>query len=443
MTITDTIVARATAAGRGGVAVIRLSGPGVPAIARSLLGNLPKPRHATLSAFTDMDGEALDLGLAIFFPAPHSFTGEDVLELHDHGGMVVTDMLLERITGMGARLARAGEFTERAFLNDKLDLTQAEAIADLIDAGTRAAARAAQRSMRGDFSAAVLALTEEVTELRTWVEAAIDFPDEEIDFLGTEELAGRVAAVASTFGRLETLARQGTLLRDGLRVAIIGRPNVGKSSLLNALAGYDAAIVTAVAGTTRDLVRERIDVDGLPIHVVDTAGLHASADVVEVEGMRRARGELAACDHALVVVDEDNDSDLAALLAEVPDGLTRTVVRNKVDLSPPRSASQADVVYVSALTGHGLQPLRERLRAVAGFVPEGEGAVTARRRHLDCLRDARRHFDAACQLLQRGNSGELVADELLQVQNALGGITGEFTSDDLLGRIFGAFCIGK
>ncbi len=301
--LTPTIVARATPAGRGGVAVIRISGPAVRHLAIELIGELPRPRHATLAGFHDEAGEALDLGLALFFPAPQSLTGEDVLELHAHGGPVVVDLLLERVLALGARLARPGEFTERAFLNDKLDLTQAEAIADLIDAESRAGARAAQRSLRGDFSAAVLALNEQVTELRTWVEAAIDFPDEDIDFLDSDELHGRLESVDAAFCELAETTRQGCLVRDGIRVVIAGPPNAGKSSLLNALAGYDAAIVTAQPGTTRDLIREHIQIDGLPVHLVDTAGLREAGDLIEQEGVRRARAEIAGADHALVVFD--------------------------------------------------------------------------------------------------------------------------------------------
>lgn len=444
----DTIVARATPPGRGGIAVVRISGPAVRDLASPLLGALPRPRYATLCGFRGADGEALDLGLALYFPAPHSFTGEDVLELHAHGGVVLADMLVARVLALGARLARPGEFTERAFLNDKLDLTQAEAIADLIDADSQAAARAAQRSLRGDFSAAVLALNEEVTELRSWVEAAIDFPDEDIDFLSDADLARRVEGVAASFQRLEEATRQGCLLREGLNVVIAGRPNAGKSSLLNALAGYDAAIVTPVPGTTRDLIREQLDIDGLPIHVVDTAGLRATTDVVEAQGVSRAQAELARADHALVVLDAtaDDAASREALLGELPAGLSRTLVRNKIDLTGEPSGlvpGTTDLVRVSALTGAGLPELRQRLRAVAGYQPAGEGSFTARRRHLDSLRSAREHFEAACRQLREQQAGELMAEELLQVQNALAEITGEFTSDDLLGRIFSSFCIGK
>jgi tRNA modification GTPase len=442
----DTIVARATPAGRGAVAVIRLSGPAVPQLALQLLGALPRPRHATLAAILGQGGEAIDLGLALYFPAPHSFTGEEVLELHAHGGTVVTELIIERALALGARMARPGEFTERAFLNDKLDLAQAEAIADLIDAGSAAAARAAQRALRGDFSAAVLSLNEQVTGLRTWVEAAIDFPDEDVDFLDSEELRRQLLAVDAAFGELERTVRQGCLLRDGIRVAIVGRPNAGKSSILNALAGYEAAIVTPVPGTTRDLVREELEVDGMPVHVVDTAGLRSSNDVVEQEGVRRARAELAAADHAIVVVDATTDVGIDSLLGELPAGLARTIVRNKIDLTadPPGNASpDGSIVNVSALTGAGLSELRRRIGDVAGFHPAQEGMVTARRRHLESLQKAREHFDAACRELGEHQAGELMADELLQVQNALAEITGEFTSDDLLGRIFASFCIGK
>jgi tRNA modification GTPase len=446
-TTADTIVARATAAGRGGIAVVRLSGPRVREIAAALLGSLPQPRHATLAAILDGDGEALDLGLALFFPAPRSFTGEDVLELHVHGGPVLVELLIERTLALGARVARPGEFTERAFLHDKLDLTQAEAIADLIDADSAAAARAAQRSLRGDFAAAVLELNEQVTELRTWVEAALDFPDEDVEFLQSEALRSRIDAVGITFATLEETARQGCLLRDGIQVVIAGRPNAGKSSLLNALAGYEAAIVTPIPGTTRDVVRELITIDGLPVHILDTAGLRDAGDVVEEEGVRRARAELGRADHALLVVDAaaSTPQDLASLRAELPPGLATTVVRNKVDLTgePAGATATAEVLNAVAITGDGLDALRARLKAIVGFAPAGEGLITARRRHLDALRQAREHFAAAQRALAEQGAGELMAEDLLRVQNTLASITGEFSSDDLLGRIFGSFCIGK
>jgi tRNA modification GTPase len=330
----DTIVARATPPGRGGIAVIRVSGPGVGEIATSMLGELPEPRRAELRKFVDATGEPIDSGIALLFPAPHSFTGEDVLELQGHGGTMVCDLLIERAIELGARIAEPGEFSRRAFLNDRMDLAQAEAIADLIDSGSRSAARAAQRSLRGDFSDVITDLNESVTQLRTHVEAAIDFPEEEIDFLQDAALLERIIGVEQQFRDLERVVRQGCLLRDGVTVVVAGRPNVGKSSLLNALAGYDAAIVTDVAGTTRDLVHEQLDLDGLPLHVVDTAGLRAWRDRVEEEGIRRARAELRSADHALIVLDANRaDHELDALTAELPDGLGYTVVRNKIDLT--------------------------------------------------------------------------------------------------------------
>lgn len=443
----STIVARATPAGRGGVGIIRVSGPLVQTVARTVLGRCPLPRVATLSAFMDAEGNALDTGLALFFPGPQSYTGEDVLELQGHGGPVLLEMLLARIVSLGAQIARPGEFTERAFLNDKLDLLQAEAVADLIDAGSQTAARAAQRSLSGEFSAAVLALNEQVTELRMYVEAAIDFPEEEIDFLGTDELRRRLDTVEQEFTRIETAARQGRLLRDGIHVVLAGRPNSGKSSLLNRLAGYDAAIVTDQPGTTRDPIREQLEIDGLPVHIVDTAGLRDSADPVEHEGVRRARAQLAVADLALLVVDATNDADLSELADELPAGIPVIMVRNKTDLSgeAPGLArnSQPAVVHISALTGAGLPDLRLLIKEQAGFAATGEGTVIARQRHLDSIRRARAHFDAGREQLESQRAGELLAEELRGAQLALAEITGEFTSDNLLGKIFSAFCIGK
>ena len=441
----DTIVARATPPGRGGIAVIRVSGPGVGEIATSMLGELPEPRRAELRKFVDATGEPIDSGIALLFPAPHSFTGEDVLELQGHGGTMVCDLLIERAIELGARIAEPGEFSRRAFLNDRMDLAQAEAIADLIDSGSRSAARAAQRSLRGDFSDAITDLNESVTQLRTHVEAAIDFPEEEIDFLQDAALLERIIGVEQQFRDLERVVRQGCLLRDGVTVVVAGRPNVGKSSLLNALAGYDAAIVTDVAGTTRDLVHEQLDLDGLPLHVVDTAGLRAWRDRVEEEGIRRARAELRSADHALIVLDANRaDHELDALTAELPDGLGYTVVRNKIDLTGESAGPVADgSINVSALERDGIEALRNHLKSVLGYEPPAEGAITARRRHLESLARARQHFDQARQQLEEHAAGELMAEELLQVQNALAEITGEFHNDDLLGRIFSSFCIGK
>ncbi len=443
----STIVARATPAGRGGVGIVRVSGPRVRTIAGAVLGSCPEPRVATLQDFRDAGGQAMDTGLALFFPAPHSFTGEDVLELHAHGGPVLLDMLVERIVGLGARLAAPGEFSERAFLNDKLDLLQAEAVADLIDAGSRAAARAAHRSLSGEFSAAVLGLNEQVTALRMYVEAAIDFPEEEIDFLGTGELRRRLDTVAAEFDRIEATARQGRLLRDGIHVVLAGRPNSGKSSLLNGLAGYQAAIVTDVPGTTRDLVREQLDIDGLPVHVVDTAGLRETADIVEREGVLRTRGQLAVADLTLLVIDATDAAPPAPLLAEVPAGVPVVVVRNKIDLTGEQpgvdAVAEPAIARLSALTGAGLDDLRQLIKSRVGYGAPGEGTVIARQRHLDSIRRARAHFDAGREQLEANRAGELLAEELRVAQVALAEITGEFTSDDLLGRIFASFCIGK
>ena len=444
-----TIAGRATPPGRGGIAVVRVSGPGVREIAIAVLGKCPQPRHAGLCNFLDAEGQAIDAGIALFFPAPDSYTGEDVLELQCHGGIVVTEILLERVLSLGARMARPGEFSERAFLNDKLDLLQAEAVADLIDAGSRAAARAAQRSLQGDFSAAVLALNEEVTGLRIYIEAAIDFPDEEIELLSDSELKRRIAVVASGFARLEKTTRQGCLLRDGLHVVLAGRPNSGKSSLFNALAGYAAAIVTSQPGTTRDLIREQINIDGLPLHVVDTAGLRTAIDPVEQEGVARTRGQLVVADLALLVVDATDLAELPELLSEIPAGIPVLILRNKIDLSgepagPAQEPTQGHpVLRISALTGAGLDELRQAIKTAAGFSDPGEGTVIARQRHLDTLQRAQAHFQAGCRVLKESQAGELLAEELLQVQNALAEITGEFSSDDLLGKIFSSFCIGK
>jgi tRNA modification GTPase len=444
----DTIVAQATPPGRGGISIIRISGPDVRRISGDLVHRVPEPRMATVTEFYDADDEGIDSGIVLFFPAPHSFTGEDVMELHGHGGPVVCDLLIERVLFLGARLAEPGEFSRRAFLNDKLDLSQAEAIADLIDSGSRTAARAAQRSLRGQFSDAVMALNEKVTDLRMHVEAAIDFPDEEIDFLTDAALADRLTDVDAAFGDLVDKARQGRLLRDGIHVVLAGRPNAGKSSLLNALAGYDAAIVTEVPGTTRDLIREHIEIDGLPVHIVDTAGLRNSTRAVEQEGIRRTRQQLDEADHALVVVDASNENldDTRELIDQFPADLAYTLVRNKIDLTgepPGFGLADKNSINISALTGAGIDELRQHVKAQVGFEIGGEGTMTARRRHLNRLTDARTHFERGREeLLDRG-AGELMADELLQTQNALAEITGEFSSDDLLGEIFGSFCIGK
>jgi tRNA modification GTPase len=450
MTHTDTIVAAATPPGRGGVAIVRISGPKAPELAAIIMGELPAPRRATFGRFLDAHQEPIDAGLALFFPAPYSYTGEHVLELHGHGGVLVTEALVSRATELGARRAQPGEFTQRAFLNDKLDLTQAEAIADLIDAGSRAAVRAAMRSMQGEFSTMVRGLTEAVIELRTYVEAAIDFPEEEIDFLADRELIERFRTLGQHFEAVLESARQGRLLREGMTVVIAGRPNAGKSSLMNRLAGYDAAIVAPIPGTTRDVLRERIHIEGMPLHLLDTAGLRTHGDEVEEEGMRRARSEMQRADRVLFVIDTVADPDGNAFReeqAQLPPDVPVTLVFNKCDLAaglpladtvtgPPR-------LTLSALTGKGLEELRAHLKACMGYQSLEGGAISARARHLDALARARQHTQEALRQLTEGRAGELAAEELRAVQQALGEITGEFTSEDLLGRIFAGFCIGK
>ena len=447
----DTIAAIATAPGRGGIGIVRVSGPQTPAIARTLLGTMIEPRRAELRAFLDADDSPIDTGLALFFAGPHSFTGEDVLELHGHGGPVVMELLLQRVLALGARPAAAGEFTQRAYLNDKLDLAQAEAIADLIDSGSAQAARAALRSLQGEFSARVHELAESVLLLWLWIEAAIDFPEEEIDFLADRALGERMRDVRQRFTDLAETARQGALLRDGLTVVIAGRPNAGKSSLLNRLAGYDAAIVTATPGTTRDVLRERIAIDGLPLHILDTAGLRESPDDVEAEGIRRARHEISRADRVLFVVDAADPQAIAAIendLQHVPAKVPLTLVFNKIDRSGDAVKVEAGLggtprVYLSAGTGAGLDSLRQHLKDCIGFHPPPEGALSARTRHIDALRRAREHVETAHELLTTRHAGELVAQELRDAHQALGEITGEVSSDDLLGRIFSSFCIGK
>ena len=440
----DTIVAAATPPGRGGIGIVRISGPATRGIATAILGKLPVPRHATVSVFSDAGGHTIDLGLALYFQAPDSFTGEDVLELHGHGGPVVMDLLIARALELGARLARPGEFSERAFHNDKLDLVQAEAIADLIAAGSAEAARAALRSLSGVFSREVKTLAEKLTELRAYVEAAIDFPDEDAEFLATQEVRERIAEIDARFASIGETVRQGRALRDGLHVVIAGRPNAGKSSLLNALAGHDAAIVTEIPGTTRDVLRERIHVDGLPIHVVDTAGLRDTDDVIEVEGLRRARMEMSRADLVLYVVDGTRGF-APGEEKSLPAGTTTLVVWNKTDLPEARRAPKFEeraVIAISALTGDGMPALREQLKAAAGYQSES-GAWSARRRHLDALARAQSLFEVAEARLGERAFFELVAEELRQAHQALGEITGEVTSDALLGAVFATFCIGK
>ncbi len=444
----DTIAAIATPPGHGGVGIVRVSGPAVPALAERLLQRLPRPRTAELCRFADAGDEVIDIGLGLYFPAPHSFTGEHVLELHGHGGPVVLDQLLARVLELGARQARPGEFSERAFLNDKFDLAQAEAVADLIDSSTASAARAAMRSLQGEFSHWVHALTDRLIELRTFVEAAIDFPEEEIDFLSDGEVQRRLDQLRADLPQLLARTRQGCLLREGMTVVLAGRPNVGKSSLLNKLAGRDAAIVTPVAGTTRDILREHIQLDGMPLHVIDTAGLRDSDDLVEQEGVRRAWTQIEQADRILLVIDDQAGCGQAdrELLERLPDTLPCTRVFNKIDLSGRQpglreTAGQVDVA-LSARDGKGLEALRQHLKAVMGYRDSASGGFSARRRHLDALRRGGGHLDKA-QACLSARSGELLAEELRLAQQQLSEITGEFSSDDLLGEIFSSFCIGK
>ena len=457
--VADTIVAIATPPGRGAIGVIRVSGSAAPRIAEALLGAVPPPRIACLKRFQEADGVVLDEGLALYFPAPASFTGEPVLELQGHGGAIVLDRLLRRVLALGARMARPGEFSERAFLNGKLDLAQAEAVADLIDAGSAAAARAAVRSMQGQFSAHIHELEARVTELRVVVEAAIDFPEEDIDFLSNTAVQGRLSQLFAAFDAILEAARQGALLREGLNVVIAGRPNAGKSSLLNRLVGDEVAIVAASPGTTRDVLRHQVHLDGLLINLSDTAGLRTAADAVEHEGIRRATAELQRADRILYVLDSAlSEQPLAAELHSEPAaggpaadvlaaGAPVTWVVNKIDLvgGVPRVEVSGGVtrVFVSARTGAGLDLLRAHLKASAGFHDAEAGAFSARRRHLDALGRARALVERAAETLRTTQAVELFAEDLRLAQHCLGEITGEVTSDDLLGEIFGSFCIGK
>lgn len=441
--MTPTIAAVATPPGRGGIGVIRISGPLAESLAQTMLGRCPPPRQATFSTFRDASGAPLDQGIALYFPAPASFTGEDVLELQGHGGPVVLDRMLRACLDGGARLARPGEFSEQAFLNGKIDLVQAEAIADLIDSESETAARSALRSLQGAFSHRVHALVEALTELRAYIEAGIDFPDEEIDLLADGQVARRLADLSLQLDTLLGEARQGALLQEGMNLVLAGAPNVGKSSLLNRLSGRDTAIVTDIPGTTRDLIRDRMDLDGLPLHVTDTAGLRESDDPVEQEGMRRAREALRQADCALLLVEDGAPESVAELRAEIPPHLTWLVVRNKCDLTGnPAGPIDGQHLRVSAKTGAGMDALRDALKQKMRYQGGSDGLFMARRRHLDALAHARQALTQAEPHITHGD-GELVAEELRQAQQALGEITGAVTSEDLLGRIFSSFCIGK
>lgn len=462
-TDSDTICAIATPPGRGGVGVVRVSGPLAKSIANTLVHFEPKPRHAHYAKIFDRNDELIDQGIVIFFPGPNSFTGEDVLELQGHGGSFVLDRLLQEVSSCGARLARPGEFSERAFINDKMDLTQAEAIADLIESSSEEAARCAMRTLQGEFSTLINALCTSIIELRVYIEAAIDFSEEEIDFLTEGKTTETLQGIIEQTDAILAQAKQGAILREGMSVVIAGKPNAGKSSLLNALAGRDAAIVTEIAGTTRDTLIEQINIDGMPVHITDTAGLRHSDDVVEREGIKRAKMAIANADRIMLLVDAANEQvtleSLPSFLTEI--GLETlleerqldrlSIVYNKIDIlkEAPQlsrlSNQQHSItsIKLSAKSQQGIDLLRQHLKDCMGFSPSGEGGFIARRRHLDAMLRAKTHLiDAQNQLL--GNrEGELVAEDLKHAHRCLGEITGEFTTDDLLGKIFSSFCVGK
>lgn len=442
----DTIAAIATAPGAGGIGVVRVSGPKAMTIAEGILGHCPAPRHAAYLAFNEADGSLIDRGIAIYFNAPHSYTGEDVLELQGHGGPALMQLLLKRCIALGARQAEPGEFTRRAYLNDKLDLAQAEAVADVINAATEEAARSAVRSLSGEFSAAIQRLLARLIELRMYVEACLDFPEEDIDFITQGRVAEKLAAIRQTLAEIFAQARQGNLLREGIQVVLVGQPNVGKSSLMNQLAGEEVAIVTPVAGTTRDVIRNVIQIQGIPLHITDTAGLRETSDEIEKEGIARTWRALGNAHIALLLVDAAHDigETEKSILARLPPFLPKIWLHNKIDLS--RQAPQIVMrggemhLYLSAKTGEGIDLLKAELLKLAGWQPAGEGVFMARARHLAAMQAVRSHLERAGSLLTQA---ELLAEELRLAQESLGSITGEFSPDDLLGEIFSRFCIGK
>lgn len=449
--MTDTIAAIATPPGRGGVGIVRISGPQAEHVMQHIVGKPLSPRHAHYGPFYATDNSVLDQGIALYFPGPHSFTGEDIIELQGHGGPAILDCLLQTVLSLpGVRMARPGEFSERAFVNDKMDLTQAEAVADLINASSEQAARCAVRSLQGVFSKQVDDLLEQLIYLRTYVEAAIDFPEEEIDFLSDGKVADLLTAVMTQTDQLLSAAKQGQILQHGMTIVIAGKPNAGKSSLLNALAGRESAIVTDVAGTTRDILREDIAIEGVPLHIVDTAGLRETNDVVEQEGVRRAKAVMQEADRILLVVDLADLSDVgtlqASLLQDLP-SIPVTIVLNKVDQHPEvkkiTEVNDDPVVLVSAKQGDGLETLRQHLLKIVGFDQTLEGGFIARRRHVNAIGQVQYALSNGQKQLQVYQAGELLAEDLRVAQDALSEITGRFSSDDLLGEIFGSFCIGK
>lgn len=448
MTSVETIAAIATPPGKGGVGIVRISGPKCCEVADKILKKRPKVRHADYLPFLDQDESVIDTGIALYFQKPHSFTGEDVLELQAHGGPVVLDMLLKRVLSLGVRMARAGEFSEQAFLNDKIDLAQAEAVADLIEADSEDAAKAALRSLQGEFSQTVHDLVEKIIELRLYVEAALDFPEEEIDFISDGVVSHKLTDIEQALKQVFKSAKQGSLLREGMTLVIAGRPNAGKSSLLNQLAGRESAIVTDIPGTTRDVLREHIQLDGLPLHVIDTAGLRDSDDPVEQEGVKRAWQEIEQADRILLLVDDQQvDNDHVEIEDQLPGHIGVTRVFNKIDMTdrePGITVTEKEIdIALSAKTSAGMDLLKDHLKQCMGYEQSVEGHFMARRRHLDALDSAHEHLKRARYNLVQMQAGELLAEELRQSQEALNAITGGFTSDDLLGRIFSSFCIGK
>ncbi len=446
----DTIAAIATPLGRGGVGVVRVSGKNLQQITQEILGFFPKNRHASLSNFKDENGLIIDQGIAVFYSSPHSYTGEDVLELQGHGGPAVMDMLLSRCLSLGARLAQPGEFTLRAFLNNKLDLAQAEGVADIIDASTGEAVRCAMRSLQGEFSAAIHALTQTIIDLRMLIEATLDFPEEETGFLQHPDIYSRLENIKSELGGVIAAARQGSLLREGIQVVLVGQPNVGKSSLMNKLAKEEVAIVTATPGTTRDAIRETIQIDGVPIHLIDTAGLRETDDEIEKIGIARAWAAIEKGGLALLLTDcrYGLTSEDQEILDKLPAGVPLIHIANKIDLLKklPCTPDRKEKIYLSAKTGAGIEQLRQSLLEIVGWKSgssTGEGLFMARRRHLKALSDTNKHLEDACKITKQEIRAELLAEELRLAQLALSSITGEFSADDLLGEIFSRFCIGK